>query len=193
MLILLIAIGLYFLLISKNRYINIDSEENKVLFDKCTEALKQFENNMDAITVSNEEAEVRWYKFKKRDIENVDFYDDLITALRRAHLAISPSEVKRNTNAGLILNMFHEDKIKGEDFRKFIKEEYERYTTSSTDFTFVSYYNIDDKTLNSILKSIYEYKYVYDSNPKDYTDLLKNEYLKLLVLNNITEYLLVMV
>jgi len=81
------------------------------------------------------------------------------------------------------------EKIKKQDFERFIEENYNDYTASSTDFTYISYIKFKNEDIKVALQPIYEYKYIYIDNPDNYTDLLKNEYLKLLILNNITECL----
>lgn len=191
MLLISIAIILIvnFFFISKNQYIVTNSEENKILFNKCNEMLEQFEKNMDLITISNDEAGVRWYKFKNSSIEDADFYDDLITKLRKVYTIISPKESKIYTDAGLVLKMSDLEKIKKQDFERFIEENYNDYTASSTDFTYISFIKFKNEDIKVALQPMYEYKYIYIDNPDNYTDLLKNEYLKLLILNNITECL----
>lgn len=187
--ILVITTIIIIFFISKSQYIIINSEENKILLDKCNKILSQFEKNMDLITISNDEAGVRWYKFKNSSIEDADFYDDLITKLRKVYTIISPKESKIYTDAGLVLKMSDLEKIKKQDFERFIEENYNDYTASSTDFTYISYIKFKNEDIKVALQPIYEYKYIYIDNPDNYTDLLKNEYLKLLILNNITECL----
>jgi len=54
--ILVITTIIIIFFISKSQYIIINSEENKILLDKCNKILSQFEKNMDLITISNDES-----------------------------------------------------------------------------------------------------------------------------------------
>ena len=186
LIVVIILVAIIFF-VSKNQYIIINSEENKILFDKCNEMIDQFEKNMDLITISNDEANIRWYQFKIAKDDDTGFYKSLINSMRTAYTEISPKESKIYTNAGLILKMFDKEKIKKQEFKKFIYEN--SYINRPIDFTYISYFGLEDECFRSILQPAFEYKYIYIDNPRNYTDLLKNEYLKLLILNNITEYL----
>ena len=190
----LLAISGGYLFWKDNMTIIVVNDENNILLERYNSNLKIIENNLNEVSTSNEDGTIKWYFFKKRDIDEqlLNIYDNLIADLRICYI-YATDDGTNYTDSNYINRFKDYDKIKQKDFDNLIigynfnnsgcLERFNRYDSwidNSSKFEEIKYF------INEIQKYFKEIEYKEFNN---YNEVIRNEDKKIGMLKEISEYL----
>ncbi len=204
--ILLIILVIGIVINEKNNIMVINTKENKEKLEKYNKLLDNIKNNMEEISISNYEFNntYNWSTYKLNlDGPAKSQYDLAIARLKDCYLYYRTNDFDNNTD--FIRKFKNYDKVSKKEFDKimlgYVENDNICFGNIANDFYYVDYEepyvkpyedNYDVKELELFIKPIV-LDHVEKRNkwykPKNYEELLNEEYYRINLLNNLSEYL----
>ena len=188
LIIFLSILGYY--VFDRNRQIIINSEENNKLLEKYNSIIKNIEDNMNSIMISNEDDSIIWFYFNNeiKDTKKRSLFNNVVRDIRNSYY-YSNTDIYSHSN--YVDKFSGYEKVKKKDFEELMMG----YNFNNDYLINFIYYkdNILDseyEKIKMIANEIYDYYLsIKDKEFKDYKSVLENEIKKMEYIEKLTKYL----